>query len=108
MAEVSRHLLPAALLVHTGSSFSLSAALISHPTQVHVYCAPKESKEMGDAAYLGYLMDDMVPVQLGGDVLEADQQRMVALTARRLKHRQAGGDLSSGAGRWILFVYTVQ
>jgi hypothetical protein len=86
------HMVAVDVLVHTGSSFSLSAALISHPTQVHVYCAPKESKEMGDAAYLGYLMDDMVPVQLGGDVLEADQQRMVALTARRLKHRQAGGD----------------
>ncbi len=86
------HMVAVDVLVHTGSSFSLSAALISHPTQVHVYCAPKESKEMSDAAYLGYLMDDMVPVQLSGDVLEADQQRMVALTARRLKHRQAGGD----------------
>lgn len=81
------HMAAADVLVHTGSSFSLAAGLAADPSQVAVFCLPKESKTIGDPPYVTYWLEDSIPVQVDGSLAVADVSHMQQRTRRRLEHR---------------------
>jgi hypothetical protein len=76
------------MLAHTGSTFALSAALVSHSSQVFLYGLPKESANYGDHAWHAQYLPGCIPVQTDGSLLFEDSSRLVELIAERMQFRR--------------------
>ena len=78
VAIAFRHLAGADILVSTGSSFAIAAALCAPRVQIHVACAPKE----GGSSDVVHYMQESVPVSPTGEILPVE----AASLRRRIQH----------------------
>ena len=79
------HMAAADVLVHTGSSFAVTAAAAAADGQVFFFSSPHESRRLGDAGYTSYLLPHAVPLQLDGGLLPEDAGRAAARLGARLQ-----------------------
>jgi hypothetical protein len=84
-ASAFAHLAAADVLVHTGSSFAAAAAAAAADGQVFFFSSPHESRRLGDAAYVNYLLPHAVPLQLDGGLLPEDAGHAAARLDARLQ-----------------------
>ena len=88
--EAFLHLVNADILVHTGSTFAVSAALLAHESQVFLYGKPKESIHFGDPAWHVQYIPNCIPVQPGGIILPDDSLRLNMRIESRINYRWKG------------------
>jgi hypothetical protein len=81
------HLAYADILIHSGSSFALSAAIVAHSSQVFLYGQPKESTHFKDHAWRAQYLPGCVPILPDGSFTNDDTSRLIELIKTRAKYR---------------------
>jgi hypothetical protein len=84
--DAFQHLVFADILVHTGSTFALSAALVAHESQVFLYGLPKESNNYGDHAWRAQFIPGCVPILPGGAISPEDKTLLVQKLLARISY----------------------